>query len=62
MDLIVWIDGESLLGVDYKATPVLISGGTIDINMIHALFTENGSHLPSAIADFISDKLMAFSS
>lgn len=54
-------DGERLFGLGYKATPVLVAGGSIDIQMINTLFHSNDAHLPNEIAHFVSDKLSAFS-
>ncbi|MGZ3236811.1 MAG: hypothetical protein ACXWIN_04775 [Burkholderiaceae bacterium] len=54
-------DGESLLGVGYKATPVLVSGGAIDIKMVNDLFKENRARLPEDIVSFVTGKLGEFS-
>ncbi|MGZ3160066.1 MAG: hypothetical protein ACXU7H_13345 [Burkholderiaceae bacterium] len=53
-------DGEKMSGLGYKATPVLVNGGAVDIKMANDLFMANGTHLPTEIANFVTGKISEF--
>jgi hypothetical protein len=50
-------DGESELGLRYKATPVLAPDGPLEVQRVAARFEAASADVPGEIADFVRKRL-----
>jgi hypothetical protein len=53
-------DGEHLIGVGYKATPILVPGKAQDILMIKKLFAKHSEQLPTEVVAFVELQLHGY--